>query len=155
MYRTGNSYTCRKMQEGDFDFGGEYSGHIYFRDKFPGIDDGLYAGLRMIEILSNENKKLSELLDNINTYYSTEEIKIAVPDDKKFELVEKIKKYAESKNYDIVTIDGVRVNFDYGWALVRASNTGPNITMRFEANTKTKLEELQQEFTDLINNELK
>lgn len=155
MYRTGNSYTCRKMQEGDFDFGGEYSGHIYFRDKFPGIDDGLYAGLRMIEILSNESKKLSELLDNINTYYSTEEIKIAVPDDKKFELVEKIKKYAESKNYDIVTIDGVRVNFDYGWALVRASNTGPNITMRFEANTKTKLEELQQEFTDLINNELK
>ena len=58
MYRTGNSYTCRMMQEGDFDFGGEYSGHIYFRDKFPGIDDGIYAGLRMIEILSNTDKKI-------------------------------------------------------------------------------------------------
>lgn len=155
MYRTGNSYTCRKMQEADLDFGGEYSGHIYFRDKFPGIDDGIYAGLRMIEILSNTDKSLSELLDNINKYYSTEEIKIEAGDDKKFLLVDKVKEYASKKGYDMTTIDGVRVNFDYGWALVRASNTGPNITMRFEANSKEKLKNLQDEFTDLINNELK
>lgn len=154
MYRTGNSYTCRKMQEGDFEFGGEYSGHIYFRDKFPGIDDGLYAGLRMIEILSHEDKNLSDLLKKINKYYATEEIKVPVADDKKFEIIDKIKEYAQEKNYDIVTIDGVRANFDDGWALVRASNTGPNITMRFEANNKERLAKLEEEFTNLINHEL-
>ena len=155
MYRTGNSYTCRMMQEGDFDFGGEYSGHIYFRDKFPGIDDGIYAGLRMIEILSNTDKKLSELLDGINKYYATEEIKVAVPDEKKFSIIERIKDYAKKKEYNIVDIDGVRVNFVDGWALVRASNTGPNITMRFEANKKGRLKEIQKEFTDIVNNIIK
>lgn len=151
MYRTGNSYTCRMMQDGDFDFGGEYSGHIYFRDKFPGIDDGIYAGLRMIEILSNTDKKLSELLKGINKYYSTEEVKIAVPDDKKFKLVDYVKKYARKRKYDTCELDGVRINFDYGWALVRASNTGPNITMRFEANKKELLKSLENEFTNVIN----
>lgn len=155
MYRTGNSYTCRMMQEGDFDFGGEYSGHIYFRDKFPGIDDGIYAGLRMIEILSNTDKKLSELLDGINKYYATEEIKVAVPDEKKFSIIEKIKDYAKKKEYNIVDIDGVRVNFVDGWALVRASNTGPNITMRFEANKKGRLKEIQKEFTNIVNDIIK
>ncbi len=154
MYRTGNSYTCRKMQEGDFEFGGEYSGHIYFRDKFPGIDDGLYAGLRMIEILSHEDKNLSDLLKKIHKYYATEEIKVPVADDKKFDIIDKIKEYAQKKKYDIVTIDGVRANFDDGWALVRASNTGPNITMRFEANNKERLAKLEEEFTNLINHEL-
>lgn len=150
MYRTGNSYTCRKMKEGDFDFGGEYSGHIYFRDRWPGIDDGIYAGLRMIEILSHTDKKLSDLLDNINKYYSTEEIKLKVDDDIKFDVVNKVKDYATNKGYDTNTIDGVRVNFDYGWALVRASNTGPNITMRFEANSHENLEKLQNEFESVV-----
>lgn len=155
MYRTGNSYTCRYMQEEDFDFGGEYSGHIYFRDKFPGIDDGIYAGLRMIEILSNTDKKLSELLEGINKYYSTEEIKVSVPDEKKFSIIEKIKEYAKKQNYNIVDIDGVRVNFEDGWALVRASNTGPNITMRFEASKKGRLKEIQKEFTNVVDNNIK
>jgi len=76
LNRTGNSYCNMMMQEGKFDFGGEYSGHVYFRDKFPGIDDGIYAGLRMMEILANTGKKVSEHLENINKYYSTEELKI-------------------------------------------------------------------------------
>ena len=155
MYRTGNSYTCRMMQTGDFDFGGEYSGHIYFRDKFPGIDDGIYAGLRMIEILSNTDKNLSELLKGINKYYSTEELKLSVPDEIKFDVVETVKKYALDKGYNINDIDGVRVNFDYGWALVRASNTGPNITMRFEADNKKNLESLQKEFDEVVKNAIK
>lgn len=150
MYRTGNSYTNMKMQEGDFDFGGEYSGHIFFRDKFPGFDDGIYGGLRMIEILSHEEQDISELLEGIHSYYSTEEIKIAVTDETKFEIVEKVKEYAVSKNYSIITLDGVRIAFDDGWALVRASNTGPNITVRFEATTEERLEELQNEFLDVI-----
>ena len=150
MYRTGASYTNMKMQEGNFDFGGEYSGHLFFRDKFLGFDDGIYAGLRILEILSNSEKKLSEFLENINTYYSTDELKATVTDENKFEIVEKIKQYCISKNYKIIDIDGVRIEFEDSWALVRASNTGPNLTIRFEAKTKERLEELNNEFKNLI-----
>ena len=150
MYRTGNSYCNMKMQEGDFDFGGEYSGHVFFRDKFIGIDDGIYAGLRMLELLSKTDKKLSELYSDINKYYSTEEIKIEVTEDNKFKIIEKIKEYCLDKNYNIVDIDGVRVEFVDGWALVRASNTGPNLTLRFEAKTVERLNIIQNEFKELI-----
>lgn len=151
MYRTGNSYTNMMMQKGDFDFGGEYSGHLFFRDKFPGFDDGIYAGLRMIEILSYMNEPFSSLLDGISHYESTEELKIKVTDENKFQIVEKVKQYAKEREYDIVDLDGVRANFNDGWALVRASNTGPNITMRFEAKTKERLQEIQTEFTSILN----
>lgn len=150
MYRTGASYTNMMMQEGDFDFGGEFSGHLFFRDKYPGFDDGIYAGLRILEILSNTDKKLSELYKNINTYYSTEELRASVTDENKFEIVEKIKEYCKEKNYKLIDIDGARVEFEDGWALVRASNTGPNLTVRFEATTMNRAEELQKEFQDLI-----
>lgn len=150
MYRTGNSYCNMKMQEGDFDFGGEYSGHLFFRDKFIGIDDGIYAGLRMLELLSKTNKKLSKLYDDINVYYSTEELKFKVTDENKFKIVEKIKEYCKEKNYKTIDIDGVRVEFEDGWALVRASNTGPNLTARFEAKTQERVQELQKEFQSVI-----
>ena len=150
MYRTGASYTNMMMQEGNFDFGGEFSGHLFFRDKYPGFDDGIYAGLRILEILSNTDKKLSELYENINTYYSTEEIRAKVTDENKFKIVEKIKEYCKEKNYKVIDIDGVRIEFNDGWALVRASNTGPNLTVRFEATTKKRVNELQNEFQNLI-----
>jgi len=150
MYRTGASYTNMMMQEGNFDFGGEFSGHLFFRDKYPGFDDGIYAGLRILEILSNTDKKLSELYENINTYYSTEELRASVTDENKFEIVDKIKEYCNEKNYKVIDIDGARIEFEDGWALVRASNTGPNLTVRFEATTQSRAEELQKEFQDLI-----
>jgi len=146
MYRTGNSYMSRMVVEGDFIFAGEYSGHVWFRDKFPGLDDGVYGGLRMVELLSKSDKSLSELLQDINKYYSTEEIKIRVTDENKFGIVNKMKEYSKSKGYEIFDIDGVRAEFDDGWALIRASNTGPNITTRFEATTKERLEEIKTEF---------
>lgn len=151
MYRTGNSYTNMKMQEGNFDFGGEFSGHVFFRDKFPGFDDGIYGGLRLLEVLNKTNKKLSELLDGINKYYSTEELKFEVTDDNKFKIVDEIKKYAKEKQYKFNDIDGIRVEFDDSWALVRCSNTGPNITARFEAKTLDRLDEIQNEFVNLVN----
>lgn len=150
-YRSGNSYTKAMSVEGNFPFSGEYSGHVFFRDKFPGYDDGIYAGLRLIEILSKTNKNISELLEGINTYYSTKELKIKVNDEIKFDIVNKVKEYCISKNYKILTIDGVKVLFDDGSAVVRASNTGPNITMRYEAKTKERLNEIEQEFTNLLN----
>ena len=150
-YRTGNSYTKAKVRDEDLPFGGELSGHVYFRDRWPGFDSGIYAGLRLVEILSHTDKPLSALLDGISHYESTPELKFPSPDDKKFIVVDKIINYCRSKGYDTLTIDGARVTFNDGWALVRASNTGPNITTRFEATTKERLEEIQKEFTDLIN----
>lgn len=150
-YRTGNSYTKAKVKDDKIPFGGELSGHVYFNDRWPCFDSGLYAGLRLLEILSKCDKKTSELLEGINNYYSTEELKFASSDETKFDVVAKIKEYSLSKQYNILDIDGVRVNFDYGWALVRCSNTGPNITARFEADSKENLNKLQEEFVGLIN----
>lgn len=152
MYRTGNSYSNMMMQKGNFDFGGEYSGHVFFRDKFPGFDDGIYGGLRMIEVLSHTDKKLSQLLDGINKYYSTEEIKIPVSDDIKSSIVEKVKEYCINKNYSYKDIDGIRVEFDDSWALIRVSNTSPNLTVRFEASTEERLTQIQEEFISVIDN---
>jgi phosphomannomutase/phosphoglucomutase len=145
-YRTGNSWTRYKVNKEDLPFGGEYSGHMYFRDKWPGIDSGLYNGLRMLEILSKTDKKMSELSDGMNVYYATPEIKVKVTDESKFDIVEDVKEYATKKGYNILDIDGVRVQFEDGWALVRASNTGPNLTLRFEANSHARLNEIQSEF---------
>ena len=150
-YRSGNSYTRAATVEGDFPFGGELSGHVYFRDKFPGYDDGIYAGMRLIELLSNTDKPLSSLLDGINKYYSTEEAKVKVDDEIKFKVIEKMKEYCVKQGYNMVTIDGVKAKYDDGFALVRASNTGPNITMRFEATSESRLQELQTEFTNELN----
>ena len=150
-YRTGNSYTRAASAEGDYPLSGELSGHVYFRDKFPGYDDGIYAGMRLIELLTHIDKPLSSLLDDVNKYYSTPEMKVKTTDDKKFLIINKIKEYCENKEYNILTIDGVKAKFSDGFALVRASNTGPNITMRFEATTEKRLEELKEEFTTELN----
>lgn len=148
--RTGNSYTKKATQENNCIFGGEFSGHLYFRDKFPGFDSGMYAGLRIIEILSNTDKTVSELLTGINHYYSTPEIKIPSTDTKKKLVVEKIKETCREQGFNIIDIDGVRVELEDGWALVRYSNTGPNITARFEGKTEEMMNKLESTFMTLI-----
>ena len=150
FYRTGNSYTKFKSVEGDYPFAGELSGHVFFRDKFNGYDDGIYAGLRLLEILSCTNNNISDMLKDISKYYCTPEIKVSVDDDIKFSKVKEIEEYCKFKNYNMLLIDGVKVFFTDGSALVRASNTGPNITMRFEARTLKRLEEIKEEFMKLI-----
>ena len=152
-YRTGNSWTRYEVNKERIPFGGEYSGHLYFTDRWPGLDSGLYNGLRMLEILSKTDKSLTDLLDGINTYYNTPEIKVAVTDETKFKIVEAVTKYVQSKNYKYLDVDGIRVQFDDGWALVRASNTGPNLTLRFEAKTPERLEEIKKEFEEIVEKE--
>lgn len=151
MVKNGSAYIETVLKDRNVLIGGEYSGHIFFRDKFYGFDDGIYAGLRMFEILSNTSKKCSELLDGYNKYYNTPEIKVPTTDDKKWNIVEEVKHYVQSKGYNYLDIDGVRVTFDDGWALIRCSNTGPNLTMRFEAKTESRLEIIKQEFESLVN----
>ena len=138
------------MKNGNFIFGGEYSGHIFFNDHHYGYDDGIYAGLRLQEILCNETKKLSELSDDYMKLYNTPELKVKCSDETKFDIVNKVKEYAISKNYKYNDIDGIRVNFEDGWALVRASNTGPNLTLRFEATSEARLNEIKDEFMNLV-----
>ncbi len=150
MNRTGSVYCRKYVCDNDLDFGGEYSGHLFFRDRYLGYDDGVYGILRIIELLSKTDKKISELLDGLNHYYSTEEIKVRVTDDNKFNIVSGVIDYSKQKGYDYSLVDGIRVMFDGAWALVRASNTGPDLTIRFEAKTKERLEELQKEFTTVI-----
>ena len=149
-YRTGNSYMKARMKEEKFEFGSELSGHVWFNDSWPNIDDGLYAGLRLIEILSKTDKSINELLEGITRYYSTPEIIVKSTDEEKFKIIEKVKNYCNEKGYKVNDVDGVRAEFDNGWALVRASNTGPNLTLRFEGITKEDMESIQNEFTKLI-----
>jgi len=149
-YRVGNSYLKARMKEGEFAFGGEFSGHIFFRDKWSGFDDGIYAGLRFLEILSHTDKKASELEDGINKYYSSVEIKIKTTEDKKYDLVKKVEDHAKLKGYNINKIDGVRVEEPNFWVLVRASQTGPDVTLRCEATTEEKLTELIEEFEKVL-----
>ena len=150
IYKTGASYTNKEMKEGNYTLGGEYSGHIFFRDKWVGFDDGIYAGLRLIEMLSNSDATLSELVKTFNKY-ENEYVEYPIDIDKKDEIVNKVKDYVISKGYKYLDIDGVRVEFPDGWALVRYSNTGPNITARFEASTEERLQEIQDEFIGVIN----
>lgn len=153
--RTGNSYTRRESARGNYPIGGEYSGHLYLRDKFPGYDDGIYNSLRIIELLTHINKPLSSLLEGINKYYTTSELKVPVADDIKFEVIEEIKEYCLKKGYNTLTIDGAKAKFEDGFALVRASNTGPNITLRFEAKTEERLNQIKEEFTKELNKHIK
>ena len=149
-YRVGNSYIKAKMREGNFALGGELSGHIFFRDRWPGFDDGIYAGLRYVELLSNGDMKASDLLAGVTKYYSTPEIKVKSTETEKYKLVEKVKAYAESKGYETCDIDGIRVEFDDAWMLARATQTGPDVGMRFEATTEERLKEIMDEFREVI-----
>lgn len=150
MVKNGSAFIETVIKEEDILVGGEYSGHIFFRDKYYGYDDGIYAGLRLIEILSQKEIKCSKLLDGYNKYYNTPEIKVATTDQKKWDIVNQVKNYVINKQYKFIDIDGVRVTFEDGWALIRCSNTGPNITMRFEATTKERLEIIKNEFETLV-----
>lgn len=153
-YRTGTSYTEAKTKELNLSFGGEFSGHVFFNDRDYALGSGIYAGLRILEILSKTNQSLSEILEATTKYYSTPEIKVAVDNEKKFDIIKKVLDYVKEKKYVYNDIDGVRVTFEDGWALVRASNTGPNLTIRFEAKTEEYLNALKKEFMEVVNQNL-
>lgn len=149
--RTGNSYTKKISYENDYPFGGEYSGHLYFRDKFIGNDDGIYGGLRLVEILSNKKTTVSEELKDISVYYSSKEVKLPVEDSKKAVIIDRVEEYVKNKGYTYHTIDGVKVIYPDGFALIRKSNTSPNIITRYESKDKEKLKLIEEEFTSLLN----
>jgi phosphomannomutase/phosphoglucomutase len=142
MWKTGHSLIKSKMKESKALLAGEMSGHMFFADRYYGYDDAIYASCRLLEILSKTGKSLSELLADVPQSYTTPEIRVDCPDSMKFELVERLKNEF-SAHYTIIDVDGVRIVFDDGWGLVRASNTQPALVLRFEAQSKERLEEIQ------------
>ena len=126
---------------------GEMSGHIFFNDKWYGFDDGHYSGARIIELITKNDKSISEISHSYGKFFSTPELNINTTDDRKFEIVEEF-----SKNFSLsgekVTIDGLRVNFDNGWALLRASNTTPKLVLRFEGDSQEDLDNIKKSFLD-------
>lgn len=143
MWKAGHSLIKAKMKETNAALAGEMSGHIFFADRFYGFDDATYAGARVLEILSNTDKTLSELLADLPETFSTPELRVDCSDERKFEIVGKIA--AEfSKTNKVITIDGARILFENGWGLVRASNTQAILVLRFEADSEENLQKIRE-----------
>lgn len=153
MWKTGHSLIKQKIKTEKAPFGGELSGHIFFADRNYGYDDALYAGLRIVEILSQTGKTISELLADLPEVYNTPELRIDTTEEKKVSIVnELIEKYSKpSDEYQTNLIDGVRVSYKDGWALARASNTQPVLVLRFESTSKEGLARIQNEFESFVN----
>jgi len=150
MWKTGHSLIKAKLKEEKALLAGEMSGHMFFADRYFGYDDAIYAAARLLEILSESNTDLCEALADVPKTYSTPEIRVDCPDEKKFQIVAEVKKYFKSL-FDTIDIDGVRIQFSDGWALVRASNTQPVLVLRFEASSPERLTEIRT----LVENKLK
>lgn len=142
MWRTGHSLVKNKLKEEHGLLAGEMSGHIFFAHRYFGFDDAIYAAGRLLEIVSRRNEPLSEYLKDLPAMVSTPEIRVDCPEDQKFDLVKLVKADLKSR-YQTIDIDGVRVVFPDGWGLLRASNTGPIVVLRFEAQTRERLEEIR------------
>ena len=141
MAAAGHSLIKNKMRETGALLAGEMSGHICFADNYYGFDDAIFAACRVLQIVAQSNKKVSEMLADLPKTAYTPEIRIDCPDDQKFKIVRELTEIFREK-YEVIDIDGVRVNFDDGWALIRASNTQPVLVLRLEAVTKERLKEL-------------
>ncbi len=144
MWKTGHSLIKAKMKETHAELAGEMSGHMFFADGYYGFDDALYAACRLMEIVSRSGKPLSAQLSTVPKTLSTPELRNDCPDDTKFSVVKKVLAHFQAK-YEVIDVDGARINFPRGWGLVRASNTQPVLVMRFEATTPELLQQYRAE----------
>jgi len=149
MYRTGHSLIKAKMKQEHAELAGEMSGHMFFADRYFGYDDALYAACRLLEIVSRSGRPLSAQLAGLPKMVSTPEIRVDCPDETKFQVVERIAAHFRQTN-NVIEIDGVRILFDRGWGLVRASNTQPVLVLRFEAQEKSLLEKYRAEVEGIL-----
>ncbi len=145
MWKTGHSLIKAKLHDEHAALAGEMSGHMFFADRYYGFDDAIYASFRLLEIVSREGRGLAQILADLPTSSFTPEIRLDCPDDRKFEIVRRAADFFRGK-YDVIDIDGVRVNFGDGWGLVRASNTQPALVLRFEAKSPERLADIRAMF---------
>jgi len=143
MWQTGHSPIKAKMKETNAMLAGEMSGHIFFADRYFGFDDAIYAGARLMEVVAASGKPLSRLFSDLPEAVSTPEIRLDCPDERKFELVDQAKEHFSAQGFDIIDVDGMRLRFEDGFALLRASNTQPGLVLRFEAANAARLTEMR------------
>ena len=143
MWKTGHSFIKAKMKETGAELAGEMSGHIFFKERWFGFDDGLYSAARMLEIISQHNGPCSELFETLPDSFNTPELQINFDEGEHYKFMTKFIEEAEFPNAEIVTIDGIRVNYPEGWGLIRPSNTTPSLVLRFEANDENTLKKIQ------------
>ena len=150
LSRTGHSYIKSKIIETNALLGGEMSGHIFFNDDWYGFDDAIYSALRLIEILSKKKLTSSEIFESYPVSYSTPEINLKVTEQQKFKIIDELKPLVKDNNYKLIDIDGIRLESKNSWGLVRASNTSPNLVLRFEGNTEKDLLEIKNYFKEIL-----
>ena len=146
MWKTGHSMIKSKLKEMNAALAGEMSGHIFFNDRWFGFDDALYCGARLLEILSTESEDVEQVFASLPESLATPEILIPVPEDRKFRIIESLVEIGQFGSGKINTIDGIRVDFPKAWGLIRASNTTPALTARFEAHNEEALEQIHALF---------
>ncbi len=150
MWKTGHSHIKAKIKETDALLGGEFSGHICFAERWYGFDDALYSAARLLEIIGSSGDTVDDLFAQFPVTFATPELKIATTDAAKFEILERLEVEADWADGTLTTIDGIRVDFADGWGLIRASNTSPVLSLRFEADGPAALERIQELFTGQI-----
>lgn len=150
MSRTGHSFIKQEMVKHQAPLGGEMSGHIFFKERWYGFDDGLYTAVRLLEILSNSKQRPTELFNSLPNSINTPELNIEFNEGEHYLFMEKFIAQAQFENAQKITIDGVRANFKDGWGLVRASNTTPCLVLRFEADSHGALKRIQEQFRQQI-----
>jgi phosphomannomutase/phosphoglucomutase len=155
LWKTGHSNIKTKMKEDGALLAGEMSGHIFFADRYFGYDDGIYAALRLLEILGRAKKTMGELLSDVPRTFVTPELRVDCPDDIKFDVVRRVlARYRD--RYRVIDVDGARILFgDGAWGLVRASNTGPVLVLRFEATSEARRDELRAQVEAAVAEERK
>jgi len=150
MWKTGHSLIKKKMKEENAELAGEMSGHMFFKDRYLGFDDALYATCRLLEIMADTGFGVDELIQDLPKTFTTPEIRVNCPDEIKFDVVDKIVSLFKAKQ-DVIDIDGLRALYDDGWGLVRASNTQPALVLRFEALSEKRLDEIRNEIESELN----
>jgi len=151
MWKAGHSLIKAKMRETGAPLGGEMSGHMFFADEFPGYDDALYGAGRLLRLLAASETPLSARVRSLpqSKYVATPELRLDCADAAKFGIVDSVREYYRAR-YPVIDIDGVRVQFGDGWALVRASNTQPVLVLRFEAKSQARLQEITRDVYDVL-----
>jgi len=150
MWKAGHSLLKAKMRETGALLGGEMSGHIFFKERYFGYDDAIYAGARLLEILARTGRTVDQLLADLPPSHTTPEIRLDCPDGLKFRIAERVRDRFRAEGRDIIDVDGVRVRFPHGWGLLRASNTQPVLVMRFEAETPAELSEYRRTVEEAV-----
>ena len=150
MHRSGHSLMKQKMRETNAILGGEFAAHIFIKDNWFGFDDGLYVAARLLKIIRESCASSDEIFEQFFTGFCTPEIRIEVPEERKFLLMDRLIELASFPTATLITLDGLRVEYADGWGLVRASNTSPALQLRFEADTRIRMNEIQEQFKHLI-----